>query len=94
MVVAGPIEPILLVRRLAAMLDHALVHGHQPRLRPHRVVQLLRLPWLAQLGVPGRVAGAVEGRPGDVVHLQVVGMQVATLIVAIGDDDLRASRGG
>ena len=61
-VVAGAIEPVLFVGRLAAVLDHALVHGHQASLRPDGVVQLLRLPRLAQLRVPGRVAGTLERR--------------------------------
>ena len=85
----GTLEPLLVERRLAAQPHHRLVDGHQAGLRPDRVVQLRRLARLAELGVPRRVAGALERQHRDVVHLEVVGVRVAALVVAVGDDHLR-----
>ena len=65
-VLSGPVEPLLLERRLALdAQDHALVDGHQPGLRPDRVVQLRRLPGLAQAsgyqaGSPARSNAGTE----------------------------------
>ena len=66
-----------------------LVDGQHAGPRPARVVHLRRLERLAQLGVPVGIAGPVERQHRDVVHPQVIGVRVAPLVVAVGEDDLR-----
>src|SRR4051794_41978233 len=58
-VVTRSSQPLVVVRRFAAQVDHRLVNGREPRLGPHRVVQLLRLIRLPLLRVTPRVTGAV-----------------------------------
>ena len=88
-VLVGPVEPLLVEGRRAPQPQQRLVDGEQPPAAPHRVVELERLPRLARLGVPRRIAGPLEGRHRDVVHLQVVRVRVALLVVVVGDDHLR-----
>ncbi len=76
-------------RRFEPELDEASVHRLYAPARPHRVVELERLPGVAGVGVRVGVTGALERRHGDVVDPQVVGMRIAALIVGIGDDHLR-----
>ena len=57
--------------------------------RPHRVVGLRHLPGLARFGVPVGIGGPIDGGLRDVVHLDVVGVRVAALLVAVGEDHLR-----
>ncbi len=62
---------------------------HHPGLRPHRVVELRRGERLTEVGIPVRIAGTFECQHRDVVHPEVIGVRVAGLVVAVGDDHLR-----
>ena len=83
------LEPTLVEGRLEAQLDELLVHRHDPGPREARVVELLRLPRLTRLGVLRGVTRLERG-DRDGVHLEVVGVRVALLIVAVGEDHVGA----
>ena len=71
--------------------EQRLVHGEQAG-RSTRPSSTASSGWHGSpsLGIPVRVARPLEREHGDVVHLEVVGVRVAALVVAVGDDDLRA----
>ncbi len=64
------------------------MHRLDPLARPHRVVELQRLPRVARVGITIGIAGGVEGDDRDVVHPQMIGVRVALLAVGIRDDHL------
>ena len=84
----GPLEPVVVERRLAAQPDERLVDGDHAGPRPGRVVQLRRLVRLTGIRIPAGVTGALECQHRDVVDAEVVGVRVPALVVAVGDDDL------
>ena len=83
-------QPLVVEGRLEAELDRTSrgSGGSAPPTTPSsRACRGERRPGLRE---PVRITGGVERQHGDLVHPQVVRMRVLRLVVAVGDDDLRA----
>ena len=76
------------VEALLAPGHEGVVEGLEADPRPAGVVQLQRLERRPGVGEALRVAGRLEGRHRDVVGADVVGVGVAAVVVAVGDDHL------
>ena len=88
-VLARPVEPLLVERRFESQLDERLMGGHDAvawtrRSRTASVASTGR-----PVGIGGRVAGQVERRQGDLGDPEVVGVRVHLLRLRVGHDDLR-----
>ena len=84
-----PVGQPLGVRGLRAGGEDGLVQRLRARQREaHVVVELARLPGLAELRVAVGIAGRLEGVHRDLVGLDVVGVRVAAALV-VGGDHLR-----
>jgi hypothetical protein len=91
MVLAGPVEPLLLERRLALQPQHHLVDRQDAGLGPHRVVELRRSERLAE--PPGTSRGRPHARTrAPRCRARAGGRDAGSrlLVVAVGDDHLRS----